>query len=164
MLQHAAVTADAIVVLGGDATGSRIDHAVLLVKSGYLRANGLFVVSGGQLYADVTWSGVMAERATQPGIPPSQVLRQAASLTTAEDADHSGRLLMDRGAQSVLLVTSAWHSGRAYRLFRQALPETVSLRSCPAKQPGPQDWWTDAATTRALATEWLKRIWPGPGS
>jgi len=156
-------TADAIVVLAGDHAGRRVDSAAALFAAGHL-PEGPFVVSGGQLYAETSWAELMAERAVAAGVPRERVVRSAEGRTTAEEARRIRDLLAEGEARTVLLVTGPWHSGRAAPLFRRELGREVELLSCPGPNPHPEAWWTDAVATRALATEVLKRLWPGPGS
>ena len=155
--------ADAVVVLAGDHRGRRVDHGVALLRAGHV-ATGPFVVSGGRLYAETTWAELMAARAVAAGVPAARIVRQDRSTTTEEDAAFTVALLRARGVRSVLLVTSPWHSRRAARLFRRAAPEleVVSCPGAPELAPG-TDWWTDPVAARALATEVLKHLWPGPG-
>lgn len=161
--REAPCAADAIVVLAGDHHAGRVDHAATLFAQGYL-PRGPFLVSGGPLYGDLAWAEVMAARAQARGVPAERIVRQATSTTTVEDAERSLALLAERDppVKTVLLVTSAWHSARAARIFRDRAPTGMRIVSCPAADP-PAEWWRDADLTRSLATEVLKRVWPGPG-
>ena len=153
--------ADALVVLAGDHRGGRVDAAVALWEAGWV-SEGPFVVAGGQLYGEVTWASVMRARALAQGIPAERIRLQAESRTTEEDARRCAALLGLRPGQRVILVTSAWHSGRALGHFQAAFGPDVQVLSCPAPDPAPE-WWRDPEATRALTMELLKRLWPGEG-
>ena len=153
--------AAAIVVLAGDHRGGRVDAAVALWKAGWV-PEGPFLVSGGQLYGDTTWAGLMQERALAQGVPRGRLVLQGRSRTTEEDARESAKLLRLEPGQTLILVTSAWHSGRAADHFRRAFGPEVRILSCPAPDPE-GDWWRDPEAARALAMEVLKRLWPGEG-
>jgi uncharacterized SAM-binding protein YcdF (DUF218 family) len=157
-------SADAIVVLAGAHDGSRVDAGVALYEAGWLRKDGRFLVSGGELYPGATWARLMADRAARRGIPRERILLQDGSKTTEEDAKASLDVLGLRSGARVLLVTSPWHSGRAAPLFRRFASQGIEVLSCPSPDSSPEDWWTDPEHTRALVTEVLKRIWSGPGS
>lgn len=148
--------ADALVVLAGDHRGRRVEAAAALFRAGWVD-RGPFVLSGGPIYGDVTWSRLMADHAERLGVPRARMLEQARSETTEQDARYCAPLLA--GARTILLVTSPSHSARAADEFRRALPG-VEVVSVPSAREGPEDWWTDPVETRALATEALKHLWP----
>lgn len=153
--------ADALIVLAGDHRGQRVDAAVSLWKANYV-ATGPFVVSGGQAYGEVSWAGLMQARAEAQGVAPTRIQRQDRSRTTAEDAAFCAEILALPPGSTVILVTSPWHSGRAAEHFRDAFGPDVHVVSCPS--PAREgDWWGSAEDARALATEVLKRLWPGEG-
>ncbi len=157
--------ADALIVLGGDHRGGRIDAAAALFAAGHV-PEGPFLISGGPLYAELTWAEVMRGRALERGVPPARIWLQDRSRTTVEDAAFTVALLDARlasppGRRAVLLlVTSAWHSRRAAAALRAAAGERYEVVSCPAPDPDPR-WWRDPEATRALVTEVLKYLWPG---
>ena len=153
--------ADAIVVLAGDHRGARLSHAVALFEEGHL-PEGPLLLSGGPIYPSTTWAQLMRQRAIALGVPPERIRLQDRSATTEEDARFTHEVLALPEGSTLLLVTSAWHSGRAAEHFREVYGERVRILSCPAPAPA-GDWWRDAQSTRALATEVLKRIWPGEG-
>ena len=162
--REAPQAADAIVVLAGDHTGGRVDKALELYRARLL-AKGPFVLSGGPIYGKRTWAAAMAERAAAGGVPRERLRLQETSTTTVEDAQHTFALLGDPAPGErpvILLVTSAWHSARAARHFRAVAGERFLILSVPSADPDPA-WWNDAVATRALATEVLKLVWPGPG-
>jgi uncharacterized SAM-binding protein YcdF (DUF218 family) len=151
--------ADAVVVLAGD-SGERVAHGVALWKKGLART-GLFVVSGGPIYQDVTWSRLMADHAVVLGVPREKILEQRVSRTTEEDARETVALLVARDVKSIVLVTSSYHSRRAKAEFVRASEGRVRVISCPAAPPPIEEgeWWTDGPATRSIATEALKWLW-----
>jgi len=146
-----------IVVLAGD-QGERVEHAVQLWKKG-LSTSGFLVVSGGSIYHATTWASLMAAHAEELGVPRERILLQDRSRTTREDARFTLELLRGRNVDSILLVTSAWHSRRAKRAFLDEAP-LVRVVSCPVPPPRLEDgWWRDAEATRSIVTEVLKYLW-----
>jgi uncharacterized SAM-binding protein YcdF (DUF218 family) len=152
-------TADAIVVLAGDG-GERVEHAVELWKRGRSRTK-LLVLSGGPIYWQTSWSSLMAAHAVALGVPRENIVEQALSRTTKEDAKETVKLLLDRpDVRSIVLVTSAWHSRRAKKLFLKASAGKLEVISCPCPPPpAPDGWWHDDPQARAVATEVLKYLW-----
>lgn len=148
--------ADAIVVLGGDSSGGRLERGVELFRRGIAPR---LVLSGGQVYPGATWAGLMRQHALSLGVPAEAIIVQDASATTAEDAAFSARALRAAGASSAVVVTSSWHSRRAMRLFRRAEPRILWV-SCPRAPEWRGPWWRDPDAARALASEALKWAWP----
>jgi uncharacterized SAM-binding protein YcdF (DUF218 family) len=126
--------ADVIVVLGGgtdanvyprqmpevNGAGDRVLYAAKLYKEG--KADHI-LVSGG----NITWlngqSTSPAEDMTEilelMGVPADAIWQQGKSQNTYEDALYSSQILKEKGASTVLLVTSAIHMPRAAALFRK---------------------------------------------
>jgi len=148
---------DAIVVLGGDPSGGRVDHASRLYQKGYL-PTGPFIVSGGILYGKLTWAGFMAQRAIQNLVPIKCISLQLESETTDQNAEFSVKLLRKCEAKKVMIVTSDFHSKRTLALFRKHAPE-IAFISCPSKSGFKEDWWKHAESARVIASEILKRLW-----
>lgn len=148
-LSETPVAADVIVVLGGDATGARVEKAASLYLQGFAQT---LVVSGGTpAIGGGTWAGDMRRRALEFGVPDAAILVQDRSATTAEDAELTSRLLAERGAKKAILVTSSWHSRRASALFRW-ICSNVEWVSCPVDQ----EWvgaWTDSGLAHSISLE-----------
>jgi len=114
---------DAIIVLGaplgpGDSLtpvlAERAAAAAALWRAG---GAPLVVTSGGITHgAARAEAEVLAEAVRAAGVP--EVLVEARSQTTRENARFTWELLRDRGARSVWLVTQPFHGRRAARLFR----------------------------------------------
>lgn len=147
--------ADAIVVLGGgteaqvyprqmpevNGAGDRIIYAAKLFKEG--KADHI-LVSGG----NITWLGGrttspaqdMADLLVLMGVPESAIWLQGKSQNTYEDALYSNEMLKEKGATSVLLVTSAIHMPRAAALFAK---QGVQFTPVPTDYSVSQAEWDD---------------------
>lgn len=133
--------ADAIVVLGGGleppnrrnpypdlgAASDRYWHTARLWHAGKVDE---ILISGGAL----PWRDARASEAESAvtllaalGVPADRIVLEPASLNTRQNADLSASLLRARGAEHILLVTSALHMARAKALF-----ERTGLRITPA--------------------------------
>lgn len=148
-------TVDAIVLLGGgteaqeapspmvgiNSAGDRVLYAVELYRQGkapYLLA------SGGMM----DWSSAENSPATDmlallewSGVPQEALWLQPRSRNTYEDALYSAEILRQKGARRILLVTSASHMPRAYRLFRAQGLEVI---------PAPTDFQVTYAEWQSL--------------
>jgi uncharacterized SAM-binding protein YcdF (DUF218 family) len=127
----ASTRADAIVVLSGgfrrgyDGNGELAeDTTVRLVHAiGAYRAVGPLplVVTGGLLASgpDTPVAEAMVERLAALGIPRNDVLVEPRSETTFENAQRTWRLLSERRARRILLVTDALHMPRSVAVFER---------------------------------------------
>jgi uncharacterized SAM-binding protein YcdF (DUF218 family) len=147
--------ADVIVVLGGgtdpyvyprqmpevNGAGDRVLYAAKLYKEG--KADHI-LVSGG----NITWlnghSTSPAEDMTEilelMGVPADVIWQQGKSQNTYEDALYSSQMLKEKGASTVLLVTSAIHMPRAAALFRK---QGVDFTPMPTDYSVSQAEWDD---------------------
>lgn len=127
------VVYDAVIVLGGtvdnDATRAsgapELTEAADRIVRGFeiIRAGGArnVIVSAGVVYpvpGDVPEADLLAAMLARWGVPPGQIVAEAASRNTRENAIEIGRIAAARGWRSLLLVTSAAHVPRALGCFR----------------------------------------------
>lgn len=127
------VVYDAVVVLGGtldrpatrgsgevqlNEAAERIIRGCELVRAG--RARHVLVSAGnlGPLPGEPAEADVLAAKLTQWGVSPSQIVVEASSRNTRENAIHSSRIAAARGWRTLLVVTSAAHVPRALGCFR----------------------------------------------
>lgn len=149
---------DAIVVLGGSTNsaqyprpiveiggaGDRILYAAYLFKQGKAP---YILLSGG----NIEWQGTrnstpateMAEIMGMLGVPQNVLWLQDKSQNTHEDATYSAKMLAEKGAHRILLVTSALHMPRSMALFKKQGLEVI---------PAPSDYrvteinWADLSS------------------
>jgi uncharacterized SAM-binding protein YcdF (DUF218 family) len=148
--------ADAVVVLGGGLRpalpprqgvevaegGDRLLTGLRLLRQG--RAP-LLVTSGAQVSftaEDPAPPEALSARvlALELGAQPGQLLVNAASRTTAEEADQIGALGRQRGWRRILLVTSGFHMPRSLASFRARSGLEVIPVSCDFQFPARQHW------------------------
>jgi uncharacterized SAM-binding protein YcdF (DUF218 family) len=130
----------AVVVLGGGAVDGVPDESgaaglsptsLKRVVRGYVlsRQTGApLILSGGR-----TWGTERAEPEAEVGartlasmgMPGAGVIKEGSSRTTWENARAVAKIVAERGATRVVLVTSAWHMPRAMLAFRKAGVECV---------------------------------------
>lgn len=167
--------ADAIVVLGGGidpptsrnphpdlgAAADRYWHAFRLWRAGKAPE---ILISGGMLpWRDAGLSEAEAAVAllTDLGVPANRIVLEPASLDTRQNARLSADLLRSRGADRVLLVTSALHMRRALGHFNAAGVEVYTAptdHEVRADPPGLLRWLPDASAldgSRRALTEML---------
>ena len=148
--------ADAVVVLGGGLRpalaprqgvevaegGDRLLTGLRLMRQGKAR---LLVASGGRVSftagdpapPEAHWA---RDLAVELGLPAGQILLNAQSRTTAEEARDIGALGRARNWRRVLLVTSAFHMPRSLASFRQRSGLEVIPVACDYQLPSRQNF------------------------
>ena len=142
-------SADLIHVLGGGHAGAhlRVDHGIDL----YLRGLAPRMLLTGSEWG-IDWARSNAERAASRGVPSSALVLDPRPGTTRAEAARLRKIVEENDIRTVLLVTEAFHAGRAARIMERALRDTgARVRSCPADAAGfpHRRWWEDP-TQRAL--------------
>jgi uncharacterized SAM-binding protein YcdF (DUF218 family) len=126
--------ADAIVVIGGDHKPERMQRAVELFRQGFAP---IVVISAGTRVLEgeekIPEAEVMRRQAINLGLPTNVILVEDNSQSTYENAKFTKPILEQLAAQKVLLVTSAFHSRRAKRIFQDVLEPCISVTVQPAQ-------------------------------
>ncbi len=152
--------ADAIVVLGGGigrirppllhpelySAGDRALHAARLYKAG--KAPIVIPSGGEEAHGTVP---LLAEL----GVPPAAIVCDDASRNTAENAAFTQTILREKGAKTILLVTSAWHMPRALPQFAaagiQVIPAATDYEATLFKASRPESpLWRRLPSAEAL--------------
>lgn len=176
--------ADAILVLGG-ASGAPVppwlpepnltaaaDRYVFAAKLWHAHKAPLLLFSGGSGNGFKPEADTALELFMLMGVPANAVLREGKSRTTRDNVNFSVPLLRARGAQRVLVVSSAWHLPRALLNLRSTAPEIKWIAaSCDphefAETHYPGSRWlpnTEALNySRLMFKEWLGIAWAEAG-
>lgn len=102
----------------------------------------------------------------QWGVPETAIVMETESRNTIQNAEHSARIIADRGWKDILLVTSATHMHRAVLAFRHAgvavTPAPTDFLAVDSQRPAVLSWIPSAGaltgTTHALH-EYIGRLW-----
>ncbi len=159
------IPADAIIVLAGNAP-DRLPYAETLRDEGYA---SLVVVSDEPVHThglETTWSALHEAGVSAPELPDSAllVLDNPPPESTIDEARRDADLLQQRSLHSALLVTDAFHSRRAWLLFRAAFAHKgLTVRSVPvADTLDLAHWWQHPVAGRRVVEEWAKLVWYVP--
>ena len=122
----------------------------------YSGGNGNLVLPGS---SEAPIAGALLETL---GVPPTRLILEDQSRTTAENATFSARLVMPKPGERWLLVTSAFHMPRSIGAFRKA-GFTVEAYPVDYRTPGTADLWIpfDAVATGLRRTDTAVREWVG---
>jgi uncharacterized SAM-binding protein YcdF (DUF218 family) len=149
--------ADVIVVLGGDSNDVRYTRGLELLRSGYAPRMFVDESEGNRMFGhtDVELAQrFIAEDPTVAGnvsVCPTKQNSTDAETKYVEDCVSKG--------STVLLVTSNYHTRRAFSIFRTRLPDhTLYIAAAPDPQFGSR-WWEHREWAKTTLTEWQKLLW-----
>lgn len=153
--------ADIIIVLAGE-YGERVRHGVFLYKQDYADK---ILFSGGPIAEfpggeKITWAGLMKNYAIRLGVPENAIILQDESKSTQEDASLSYRTLQDSHISSAILVTSPYHSRRAFNIFKSVFHD-IEIRSVPVADSwyDADSWWKSSKGRFQVAREYFAYLW-----
>jgi uncharacterized SAM-binding protein YcdF (DUF218 family) len=153
-----AAEADAIVVLGsglkddnrpGEALTRRAERAAILWGEGYapfVICTGGFTIGRTRSEADGCREVLEAN-----GVAPEAILLEERSRSTEENAAYTRELMAERGWNSVLLVSDAYHLMRAMWIFSDAGVNVIGR--APAARPELDDQ-IGAVVREVIALHW----------
>lgn len=149
---------DAIVVLAGE-TSVRPAHALELLRQGM--ASRIFLdVEANDLIYDQPRTEIAHRYISS--IPEKERIAVCpiTGLSTYGETDDVNRCLQPLGVHSVLIVTSASHTGRALRILRHRLPQ-YQFTAAAAQDPVHFGnlWWTNREWAKTTFDEWAKLTW-----
>ena len=166
--EHSPQKADVIVVLNGRDT-ERSLAAVDLYNQGF--ANLIVIAHGSkQPGSEEFWKRVgrnfdrkkfFQKTVEAMGVPPHAFQMIGDGVTsTYDEAKVTKHFLTQNHYRSILLVTSKWHSRRAYLTFKTALKDIQGSRIMvyPSKYDAfdPQRWWKSQRDIEIVISEYLK--------
>jgi uncharacterized SAM-binding protein YcdF (DUF218 family) len=124
IVDDAGETADAIVVLGGEAyPPNRTIHALNLYKQ---RRAPVVVFTGGALPGqppEISSARVALRYALARGLPAEVALVVDTAQSTYDEATLVRELAAHHGWRSLIIVTDPYHTRRAVRTFRAIIPD-----------------------------------------
>lgn len=148
--------ADAIVVFSGD-NGPRTEEAVRLLKEGY---GDYLLLSGGKVYDYVTMASLMKEHAIKLGIDEDKILVEDKASSTYENAIFSKEIIEDHNFDSIILVTSEYHTRRTKLTMEKVLKDLdVKVMMAYSKEEEfNTNWWTSGESILITISEYLKLL------
>lgn len=151
--------ADAIVILAGEET-ERVEYGAKLFKEGWARKDKV-IMAGGPLVWKYSWASLMQEHAVYLGIPKNAILLEDKSRTTEEDARFTKEIMNRHGYKSCILVTSPYHSRRAFRIFTKIMGAEIKIISAPSEKNWFKfdEWWKRKRDRARVLDEYSKFIW-----
>jgi uncharacterized SAM-binding protein YcdF (DUF218 family) len=151
--------ADVIVILAGEET-ERVEYGVMLFKDGWARKDKI-ILAGGPVVWKHSWASLMQEHALSLGIPKDAIILEDQSKTTEEDARFTKEILDKNSYKSCLLVTSPYHSRRAYTIFKKIMGDDITVISAPCNKSWFRfdEWWKRRRDRAVVLDEYSKFVW-----
>lgn len=153
--------ADVIVVLSGEKT-ERVEYGVKLFKQGWARKDRI-IMTGGLGVWKYSWASLMKKHAEHLGISGRVILLADKSRSTEEDAKSTKEILIKHGYKSIIIVTSPYHSKRAYKIFQRVMGKEIKIICAPAPVENSwlklDEWWKRRRDRAMVLSEYTKFIW-----
>jgi len=154
--------AEAIVVLGGG-QGNRIEEGVRLYKKGFGK---YLVFSGFKIYSGLYSHRLMKNYALELGVPEENIIAAPANEggegSTFGEGIANLRLMRKKHIRSFIVVTSNYHSRRAWKTYQNLLASdhSLSFTVFPAKDPDflVDSWWKHRKAKKTIFLEYIKTI------
>jgi len=148
---------DVIVVLAGE-TDRRPTRGLELLEQGYASRLILDVPAEAKIYQ---WNQLEIAQKYVEGLPQagSIMVCPVYGLSTKDEAKDVARCLKGVSARSVLLVTSDFHTRRAFSIFGQILPGDYSVAAAFDDREFGVRWWQHREWAKVNFVEWSKLLW-----
>ncbi|MGD0577543.1 MAG: YdcF family protein [Bryobacteraceae bacterium] len=149
--------ADAVLVLAGGRSGERILKAGELVRGGYAP---VAYVSGPRTFYDMSECAASIPFAERHGYPAANFrCIENDELSTATEAQACCAALRRAGVRKFLLVTTAFHTRRAARLYREFCPQ-LEFVTVSAESPLFENryWFRVREARKTIFEEYLKLL------
>jgi uncharacterized SAM-binding protein YcdF (DUF218 family) len=155
----AAQQVDAIVVLGGECSAfRRTQRGLALYREGYAPR---IVFSGGTMVGSglaCSSAQLSLDAAVNWGLEPEAARILDGSQSTYDEAQNVARLAEEESWSSLMLVTDPFHTRRAARTFREAMPQRSVYVVASVEYPDAivDRWWRNEASLLSVVAELIK--------
>jgi DUF218 domain len=158
LLVDAPRPSDVILVLAGE-TDRRPERALELLAQGYGRRVVLDVPANAMVYGA---SQIQLAQKYIQDLPQAALVSLCPiyGLSTKDESKDAEKCLSREGGQSVLIVTSDFHTRRALSVFRREIPgHEYSVAAARDEEQFGVKWWTHRQWAKTLVDEWLRLMW-----
>lgn len=158
------ITADVIVIHGGSTTKNnklpllaqqRLTHGLFLWRKGLA---SYILVTGGETQFNNVEAEVMANELITRGVPKNNILLEDKSSSTKENVINSVKILKKNNFNSVLVVTSPYHSLRTTLVWKKFWPNK-NLTVSPAEKTIANEKVNPYRALFSIVREYTALIW-----
>jgi hypothetical protein len=141
---------------GQGPSGSRSFEGLRLLREG---KTDTLVLSGTEIGGGFVFSMLWVRMLPLSGPERQRTLElRSACTSTQDEARMADSAFSGLGADTVVVVTSAYHAWRANSIFNRVARSTVVFRVHEAVDPGWDRGWSDRESRKMRLMEWTKRI------
>jgi hypothetical protein len=158
LVVDAPLRSDVILVLAGE-TDQRPERALQLLAQGYGRRVVLDVPTNAKIYE---FTEIQLAQKYIQDLPQAALVSicPIEGLSTKDESKDAKPCLAGESGESVLLVTSDFHTRRALSVFQREIPgHTYSVAAARDGAQFGLKWWTHRQWAKTLVDEWLRLIW-----
>ncbi len=146
--------ADAIVVVSGGDTKSRVDEAIRLYNNGWSRR--LIFSGAAQDKSGPSNAAAMRTIAINQNIPALSIWLDEYSINTTQNAQHAKTIFKELDIKKAILVTSGYHQKRAGLEFNKRIDDVEIINHSTTSDPDwsanwwwltPRGWWLAISET-----------------
>ncbi len=148
---------DLILVLSGDSDGSRTQLASTVYKN---NLNCKILFTGGHYYG-FSIPQLMKKNAISLGVLSADIILEENSTSSYENALYTKSIISEMDLNSVLIVTSKYHTKRAYLTFTHVFEQSSIKFGISGAEDGVNysNWWIHNKNSEIVLTELAKLIW-----
>lgn len=152
---------DAIIVLDGGGNDVRYRRGMELLRAGYASTLLLDASDDTFVYGRrPTDLAAQFIQSTAGEFRDHVLVCPIAEDSTLAETKYVQRCLEQRGARSVLLVTSDYHTRRAYSIFTHRLPQYPwSVAAAHDNYVFGENWWLNREWAKTALTEYQRLFW-----
>ena len=143
------------VVLSGD-DGERVVLAAKLYKQ---KKVDYLLMTGGPTF-QTTMADQMKAYAITLGVPSKKIWMEKKASSTQENAIYSREILDQKHVQSILIITSKYHTRRAWSAYQKAYNgRPISMGIIGAEDSIKiEKWWKTPSAKELVILEWVKTV------
>ena len=145
-----------LILSGGH--GNRVKKGALRFKEN-LTQN--LIMLGGPSF-NTSWAQIMKSYAIEEfKIPSNNILTEGKSTSTLTNATEALSLLKKLNQKKVLIVTSKFHTRRAYSIFNKVFKDSniIIMITGAEDNINYKAWWNNSEMCEKILIEWGKTIW-----
>lgn len=149
---------DAIVVVSGGNTKSRVDEAVKLYNNGWSKR---LIFSGAALDKNSpSNASAMKDIAVKDGVPILSIWLDEYSNNTSQNAQNTKTIFKELSISSAILITSGYHQRRADLEFSRRINDVQIINHSTTTDPdwSPHWWWVKPRGWWLASSELVKII------
>jgi uncharacterized SAM-binding protein YcdF (DUF218 family) len=152
---------DVIIVLGTDSKGDREAWAAKLYENGFAKR---IIMCGYEVGWQTSTAEIMKRHAVYLGVPEDAIILDYGwdNNGTWDNAINSLKIVKKNNFQTVIVVTSNYHTRRSRYAFRKVFRDSnvrILISPCPGGSFSPDEWWKSRRHIKGIFLEYTKLLY-----